>query len=151
MMNHRETATDGVYQMILYNLLCFASVPVFIFGGAARKVAGINYHNPIVESRHEMAEEQKEPQGEAVQGQQVTKEPQQVTQVMKEPQQITTKNLKKVEAGKRLAANNHNTPGLGLRGRAKSFVTNFCDLPQFKLSTKIWHMYFASQQNSAGP
>ena len=33
-----------------------------------------------------MAEEQKEPQGEAAQVQQVTKEPQQVTQVMKEPQ-----------------------------------------------------------------
>ena len=36
--------------------------------------------------------------------QQVTKEPQQVQQVTtKEPQQVTTKNLKKVEAGKRLA------------------------------------------------
>ena len=53
MMDHRETATDGVYRMILYNLLCFASVPVFIFGGAARKVAGINYHNPITESCHD--------------------------------------------------------------------------------------------------
>ena len=41
---------------------------------------------------------------------QVTKEPQQVTQVMKEPQQtqgVTTKNRKKVEVGKRLAAHNH--------------------------------------------
>ena len=28
-------------------------------------------------------------------------------QVMKEPQRVTTKNPKKVEAGKRLAANNH--------------------------------------------
>ena len=40
---------------------------------------------------------------------QVMKEPQQVTQVMKEPQQVqrvTTKNPKKVEAGKRLAAHN---------------------------------------------
>ena len=40
---------------------------------------------------------------------QVMKEPQQVTQVMKEPQQaqrVTTKNLKKVEVGKRLAAHN---------------------------------------------
>ena len=55
-----------------------------------------------------MAEERKEPQ-------QVTKEPQQgpagptvpaVTQVTKELQQVTTKNLKKVEAGKRLAAHN---------------------------------------------
>ena len=47
--------------------------------------------------------------------QQVTKEPQQVKQVTKEPQgkatqpvqQVTTKNPKKVEAGKRLAAHNH--------------------------------------------
>ena len=39
--------------------------------------------------------------------QQVTKEPQQVTQVTKEPQRVTTKNLKKVEVGKRLAAHNH--------------------------------------------
>ena len=52
MINHRETAADGVYHMILYNLLCFASVPVFIFGGAARNVAGINYQNPIAESCH---------------------------------------------------------------------------------------------------
>ena len=37
---------------------------------------------------------------------QVTKEPQQVTQVTKEPQRVTTKNLKKVEAGKRLAESN---------------------------------------------
>ena len=50
-----------------------------------------------------MAEEQKEPQ----QVQQVTKEPQQVTQVMKEPQRVIAKNLKKVEAGKRLAVHNH--------------------------------------------
>ena len=45
--------------------------------------------------------------------QQVTKEPQQgptgpvVPTVMKEPQRVTTKNPKKVEAGKRLAAHNH--------------------------------------------
>ena len=51
-----------------------------------------------------MEEEQKEPQ--------VTKEPQQrptgpvVPAVMKEPQRVTTKNLKKVEAGKRLAVHN---------------------------------------------
>ena len=54
MMDHRETAADGVYRMILYNLLCFASVPVFIFGRAARKVAGINYPNSIMESCHEV-------------------------------------------------------------------------------------------------
>ena len=64
-----------------------------------------------------MAEVTKEPQGEAVQppsgaqpAQQITKEPQ---QIMKEPQgeaaqvqQVTTKNPKKVEAGKRLAESN---------------------------------------------
>ena len=54
-----------------------------------------------------MAEENqvtKEPQGEAAQVQQITKEPQQIT---KEPQLVTTKNPKKVEAGKRLAERNH--------------------------------------------
>ena len=61
-----------------------------------------------------MAEENqvmKEPQGEATQlpsgaqpVQQITKEPQ---QIMKEPQRVTTKNPKKVEAGKRLAESNH--------------------------------------------
>ena len=60
-----------------------------------------------------MAEENqvtKEPQGEAAQlpsgaqpVQQITKEPQ---RVMKEPQRVTTKNPKKVEAGKRLAESN---------------------------------------------
>ena len=43
--------------------------------------------------------------------QQITKEPQQVTkepqQVMKELQRVTTKNPKKVEAGKGLAESNH--------------------------------------------
>ena len=38
---------------------------------------------------------------------QVQQEPQQVQQVMKEPQRVTTKDPKKVEAGKRLAAINH--------------------------------------------
>ena len=61
-----------------------------------------------------MAEENqvtKEPQGEATQAQQITKEPQQTT---KEPQgeaaqvqRVTTKNPKKVEAAKRLAESNH--------------------------------------------
>ena len=53
-----------------------------------------------------MAEEnQVEPQQVTTEPQQVTKEPQQVT---KEPQvqQVTTKNPKKVEAGKRLAESN---------------------------------------------
>ena len=54
-----------------------------------------------------MAEEnQVEPQQITKEPQQVTKEPQQVTQVMKEPQRVTTKNPKKVEAGKRLAKSN---------------------------------------------
>ena len=51
-----------------------------------------------------------EPQGEPAQAQQITKEPQ---QVMKEPQgkaaqvqRVTTKNPKKVEAGKSLAESN---------------------------------------------
>ena len=58
-----------------------------------------------------MAEVTKEPQGEAAQAQQITKEPQQIT---KEPrgeaaqvQRVTTKNPKKVEAGKRLAESSH--------------------------------------------
>ena len=50
-----------------------------------------------------MAEVTKEPQGEAMQAQQITKEPQ---QIMKEPQRVTTKYPKKVEAGKRLADSN---------------------------------------------
>ena len=60
----------------------------------------------------------KEPQGKAAQVQQITKEPQRVMKepqrVMKEPQgeatqvqRVTTKNPKKVEAGKRLAESNH--------------------------------------------
>ena len=53
MMDHRETATSDVCHMILYNLLCFASVPVFIFGRAAKKVAGIHYQNLIMESCYE--------------------------------------------------------------------------------------------------
>ena len=39
--------------------------------------------------------------------QQVKQEPQQVQRVMQEPQRVTTKDPKKVEAGKRLAAINH--------------------------------------------
>ena len=57
-----------------------------------------------------MAEEnQVEPQQVTTEPQQVSKEPQQVTQIMKEPQvqRVTTKNPKKVEAGKRLAESNH--------------------------------------------
>ena len=53
-----------------------------------------------------MAEENevmKEPQQITKEPQQITKEPQ---QIMKEPQRVTTKNPKKVEAGKRLAESN---------------------------------------------
>ena len=38
--------------------------------------------------------------------QQITKEPQEPQRVTKEPQRVTTKNPKKVEAGKRLAESN---------------------------------------------
>ena len=54
-----------------------------------------------------MAEENqvmKEPQGEAMQP---LSGAQPVQQIMKEPQRVTTKNPKKVEAGKRLAESNH--------------------------------------------
>ena len=61
MMDYRETAADGIYHMILYDLLCFASVPVFIFGRAARKVAGINYQNPITKSCHDLGFEHSPP------------------------------------------------------------------------------------------
>ena len=53
-----------------------------------------------------MAEENqviKEPQGEAAQP---PSRAQPVQQIMKEPQRVTTKNPKKVEAGKRLAESN---------------------------------------------
>ena len=50
-----------------------------------------------------MEEVTKEPQSEAAQAQQITKEPQQIT---KEPQLVTTKKPKKVEAAKRLAESN---------------------------------------------
>ena len=45
----------------------------------------------------------KEPQQVMKKPQQIMKEPQ---QIMKEPQRVTTKNLKKVEAGKRLTEHN---------------------------------------------
>ena len=45
-----------------------------------------------------------EPEQITKESEQITKEPQ---QIMKEPQQVTTKNPKKVEAGKRLAESNH--------------------------------------------
>ena len=67
-----------------------------------------------------MAEEnQVEQQGEAVQVQQITKEPQQVTQVTKEVQRVTTKNPKKVEAGKRLAESNRKKREAKKREQAK--------------------------------
>ena len=51
--------------------------------------------------------------------QQITKEPQQVTQVTKEPQRVTTKNPKKVEAGKRLAESNCKKREVKKREQAK--------------------------------
>ena len=38
---------------IILDLIWKFKVSVFIFGGAERKVAGINYDNPIMESCHE--------------------------------------------------------------------------------------------------
>ena len=67
-----------------------------------------------------MAEEnQVEPQQITKEKQQVTKEPQQVTQITKEPQRVTTKNPKKVEAGKRLAESNHKKREVKKREQAK--------------------------------
>ena len=71
-----------------------------------------------------MAEVTKEPQQITKEPQQIMKEPQgeaaqppsgaqPVQQIMKEPQRVTTKNPKKVEAGKRLAESNRK------RGEAK--------------------------------
>ena len=54
MMDHQEKVEHSIYRMILYNLLCFASVPVFIFGRQMRKVTGIKYQNPIMESCHDL-------------------------------------------------------------------------------------------------
>ena len=51
--------------------------------------------------------------------QQITKEPQEPQQVTKEPQQVTTKNPKKVEAGKRLAESNHKKRETKKREQAK--------------------------------
>ena len=69
-----------------------------------------------------MAEEQqvttKEPQ-------QVTKEPQ---QVQREPQQVTTKNPKKVEAGKRLAAHNCRQTERERKARASTEVSQYYDI-----------------------
>ena len=71
-----------------------------------------------------MAEENqvtKEPQGKAVQVQQITKEPQ---QIMKEPQRVTTKNPKKVEAGNRLAESNHKKNGVKKQAKLEASRVN---------------------------
>ena len=51
--------------------------------------------------------------------QQITKEPQEPQRVTKEPQQLTTKNPKKVEAGKRLAESNRKKREAMKREQAK--------------------------------
>ena len=79
-----------------------------------------------------MAEEnQVEPQQVTTEPQQVTKEPQQVTQVMKEPQgkaaqvqRVTTKNPKKVEAGKRLAESNRQKRKVKKQAKLKASIVN---------------------------
>ena len=54
-----------------------------------------------------MEEENQQQVQQGPSGPTVPTEPQQVQQVTKEPQRVTTKDPKKVEAGKRLAAINH--------------------------------------------
>ena len=54
-----------------------------------------------------MEEENQQQVQQGPSGPTVPTEPQQVQQVTKEPQRVTTKDPKKVEAGKRLAAVNH--------------------------------------------
>ena len=76
-----------------------------------------------------MAEEiQVEPQQVTTEPQQVTKEPQ---QIMKEPQgeaaqvqRVTTKNLKKVEAGKRLAESNRKKREVKKQAKLKASGAN---------------------------
>ena len=51
--------------------------------------------------------------------QQITKEPQEPQRVTKEPQRVTTKNPKKVEAGKRLAESNRKKREAQKREQAK--------------------------------
>ena len=51
--------------------------------------------------------------------QQITKEPQEPQRVTKEPQRVTTKNPKKVEAGKRLAESNRKKREVKKREQAK--------------------------------
>ena len=64
---------------------------------------------------------------------QITKEPQQVTQitkepqrVTKEPQRVTTKNPKKVEAGKRLAESNHKKREAKKQAKLEASGVNQC-------------------------
>ena len=68
-----------------------------------------------------MAEEnQVEPQQVTTEPQQITKEPQRVTKEPQDkPQRVTTKNPKKVEAGKRLAESNHKKGEAKKREQAK--------------------------------
>ena len=51
--------------------------------------------------------------------QQITKEPQEPQRITKEPQRVTTKNPKKVEAGKRLAESNRKKREVKKREQAK--------------------------------
>ena len=56
---------------------------------------------------------------------QVMKEPQgEAQQIMKEPQRVTTKNPKKVEAGKRLAESNHKKREVKKQGKLEASGVN---------------------------
>ena len=63
-----------------------------------------------------------------VEPQQITKEPQQIIkepqEVMKEPQRVTTKNPKKVEAGKRLAESNRKKRGAKKQSKLEASGVN---------------------------
>ena len=68
------------------------------------------------ENQVELQQVTKEPQGEAAQP---SSGAQPVQRVMKEPQRVTTKNPKKVEAGKRLAESNRKKREVKKREQAK--------------------------------
>ena len=56
---------------------------------------------------------------------QVQQEMKNQQQVMKEPQQVTVKNPKKVEAGRRLAENNHKKREQKAKSEAQSRVSQY--------------------------
>ena len=72
--------------------------------------------------------------------QQVKQEPQQVKQELKEPQQVTTKDPKKVEACKRLAAINHKKREAKKREEQPQFTAG-CGRPQIPPNKSCRHQH----------